>query len=237
VLLNNDMRVDPRWLTHAVVAAEGDPCIGFIGFDTVGEYRLRVDPDLTEFRQRQAEWRELVVRGAEHVAGCALFIRSALFRDIGLFDESFFAYSEEDDLQKRGQRAGYRTVRINVPLWHYNGGYWDQSRLLRASVMAQRNHIRVMIKDDPPLMALRRLFTMVHFICRPGIRYDHSHAHLRRLRPSIYPVNVGILFYAVLWNLVMSPVTLLARHRDRRRIHAARQRLAALQPVDQGDPL
>jgi len=36
---------------------------------------------------------------------------------------------------------------------------------------------------------------------------------------------------------VMSPVTLLARHRDRRRIHAARQRLAAPQPVDQGDAL
>ena len=233
VLLNNDMRVDPRWLTHAVAVVEDDPCIGFLGFDTIGEYRIRVDPDLTLFRQRQAEWREMVVRDAEHVAGCALFVRSALFRAIGLFDERFFAYSEEDDLQKRGQRAGYRTVRINVPLWHYNGGYWDQSRLLRASVMAQRNHIRVMIKDDPPLVALRRLFTMVHFICRPGIRYDHSHAHLRRLRPSIYPVNVAILLYAAAWNVVRLPFTLAARRREGERIRAARQSLAALNSTAQ----
>ena len=103
--------------------------------------------------------------------------------------------------------------------------------------MAQRNHIRVMIKDDPPLVALRRFFTMLHFICRPGIRYDRTHAHLRRLRPSIYPVNVAILLYAIVWNLAMSPVTLLARHRAGRRIRAARQRLAAVPPAGRGDVL
>lgn len=234
-LLNNDMRVDPRWLTHAVAAAEVDARIGFVGFDTIGEYHLSVDPDLTQFRQRQAAWRELVIRDTEHVAGCALFVRAALFCDVGLFDESFFAYGEEDDLQKRARRAGYRSVRINVPLWHHNGGYWSRSRLLRASILAQRNHIRVMIKDDLPRVALRRFLGMVHFICRPGLKYDHSHAHMRRLRPSTYPVNVAILLYAIAWNVAMSPLTLLARRRDEQRIRAARRRLAALQSPDWGD--
>jgi GT2 family glycosyltransferase len=234
VLLNNDMRVDPRWLTHAVAAAEADPLIGVVGFDTVGEYHLDADPDLIEFERRRAAWRGPEVAETEHVAGCAMFLRAELLRDVGLLDERFFAYGEEDDLQKRAGRAGYRSVRVNVPLWHYNGGSFGK-RALRAAVLAQRNHVRGMIKSDPPRAALRRLRDMVVFICWPGVEYDRSHAHLRRLRPSIYPVNVGILLYAVLWNLVMLPATLLARRRDERRVRQARRRLAARQPPGRED--
>jgi GT2 family glycosyltransferase len=236
VLLNNDMRVDPRWLTHAVAVSEEDPRIGFVGFDTIGEYHLNADPDLTQFKRRQSAWQQLETRHTEHVAGCAMLVRAAVFCDIGLFDEAFFAYGEEDDLQRRARRAGYHCIRINVPLWHYNSGSFGRHALMTA-VMAQRNHIRVMIKADLPRVALRRFFDMAYFICRPGIPYDHTHAHLRRLRPSIYPVNVAILLYAIAWNLVMSPVTLLARYRDGRRIHVARQRLAALQSAGHGDEL
>ena len=235
VLLNNDMRVDPRWLTHAVAVAEADPLVGVLGFDTIGEYHLNADPERLQFKRRQAAWRELRVTETEHVAGCALFLRTDLLRDVGLIDESFFAYGEEDDLQKRARRAGYRSVRVNIPLWHYNGGYWTSSRLLRAAVLAQRNQIRVMIKNDAPRVALGRLRDMVVFVCWPGIAYDHSHAHLRRLRPSVYPLNVLILLYAMFWNLLMLPATLLARRRDERRIRVARQRLAGLRAPAQGD--
>jgi len=235
VLLNNDMRVDPRWLTQAVAVAEADPLIGVVGFDTIGEYHFDADPDLVEFKRRQAAWQGLEVTETEHVAGCALFLRADLLRDVGLLDERFFAYGEEDDLQKRARRAGYHSVRVNTPLWHFNGGYWDASRLLKAAVLAQRNHIRVMIKDDPPRMALRRFRDMALFICWPGIQYDRSHAHLRRLRPSVYPVNVAILLYAILWNLVALPATLLARYHDERRIRQARQRLATLQIQSRGE--
>jgi GT2 family glycosyltransferase len=227
VLLNNDMRVDSRWLTHAVAVAEADPLIGFVGFDTIGEYHLNADPDLAQFKQRQSAWRRLEVAGTEHIAGCALFLRADLLRNIGLLDERFFAYGEEDDLQKRARRAGYHSVRINVPLWHYNSGSFGKYAL-RTAMLAQRNHIRVMIKDDPPRVALRRFRDMAVFICWPGVQYDCSHAHLRRLRPSVYPVNVAILLYAILWNILALPATLLARHRDDQRIQKARQRLAAL---------
>jgi len=227
VLLNNDMRVDPRWLTHAVAVAESDPAIGVVGFDTIGEYHVHADPDLTQFRQRQAAWQRLEVTPAEHVAGCALFLRASLLRHIGLIDERFFVYGEEDDLQKRARRAGYRSVRANVPLWHYNGGSWKRSELLRAAVLAQRNHVRVILKNDAPRVIFRRLRDVLVFICWPRVEYDRSHAHLRRLRPASYPVNVAILAYALLWNLLALPATLLARYRDGQRIRTARRQLAA----------
>lgn len=235
VLLNNDMRVDPRWLTYAVAVAEADPLIAFVGFDTVGEYHVLADPDRAQFRERQLAWQRLTVAKTEHIAGCALFVRTSVFQDIGFIDERFFAYGEEDDLQKRARRAGYRSVRINIPLWHYNGGYWGQASLLKAAALAQRNHVRVMLKNDTPRMALRRLLGMAQFVCSPGIEYDRTHAHQRRLRPSVYPVNVAILLYAVLWNLAILPATLLARYHDEQRIQVARQRLMALQASSRGN--
>jgi len=234
VLLNNDMRVDPRWLTHAVAVAEADPLIGVVGFDTVGEYRLNADPDLAQFKERQAAWQKLDVAETEHVAGCALFLRADLLRDVGLLDERFFAYGEEDDLQKRARRAGYRSTRINIPLWHYNSGSFGK-HTLKTAMLAQRNHIRVMIKADTFRVGLRRFRDMVVFVCWPGVEYDRSHAHLRRLRPSLYPVNVAILLYAILWNVLALPATLLARCRDERRIRQARRRLAALRSSHEGD--
>jgi hypothetical protein len=92
-----------------------------------------------------------------------------------------------------------------------------------------------MIKADFPSVALRRLRDMVTFICWPGVEYDHSHAHLRRLRPSVYPVNVVILLYAILWNVLALPSTLLARYRDEQRIRRARQRLAAVWSTHEDD--
>lgn len=222
-LLNNDVRVDPRWLAQAVTVADRDPRIGVLGFDTIGEYHLEADPDLVLFRRRQAAWQHLEVTESEHVAGCAMFIRAQLLREVGLFDERFFAYSEEDDLQKRAHRAGYRIVRINIPLWHFNGGYWNEHRPLRASVLAQRNSIREMIKNESWGMALRRFSAMVRFICHSDPAYDRTLADLRRLRPSIYPVNVAILTYAIVWNAVMLPGTLRSRLRDERRVQEARR--------------
>ena len=42
------------------------------------------------------------------LTGAALLVRSGLFRDLGGFDEAFFMYSEETDLQMRIHKSGYR---------------------------------------------------------------------------------------------------------------------------------
>jgi hypothetical protein len=73
---------------------------------------------------------------------------------------------------------------------------------------------------------------MAIFICWPGVQYDHSHAHLRRLRPSVYPVNVLILLAAIAWNLLALPATLLARRSDEKLVRAARRRLDGLRRQD-----
>ncbi len=223
VLQNNDTKVDPRWLSGAVQVCESNPRIGIVGFTMLQEYIQGEDPDEEQFRALSAAWEELAYEPADHVSGAALFVRADVFRDVGLIDEAYFAYSEEDDLEKRAMRAGYLMVRINVPLWHYNGGFW-RKQFLKSSVMALRNNIRCMLKNDTPRSIWRQIVWLFKFVCPPRLEYDVRIPHFRRLRPSNFVVNNAVLLYALLWNLLLLPVTLRARYRDGRRIAQARKR-------------
>jgi len=223
VLQNNDTRVDPRWLAGAVEVCEQDPRIGIVGFKMLQEYVQGEDPDGARFAALAAGWQTLAWESATHVTGAALFTRADVFRDVGLIDEVYFAYGEEDDFEKRAMRAGYRMVRINVPLWHYNGGFWNK-RIWRSSVLAMRNNIRVLLKNETHREAWRQFKWMVRFVCFPCVSFNRNIPHFRRLRPSSFVVNSAILAYAMLWNLIHLPVTLRARRQAEVRIVQAQQR-------------
>jgi hypothetical protein len=120
-------------------------------------------------------------------------------------------------------RAGYQMVRINVPLWHYNGGFW-RKQFLKSSILALRNNVRCMIKNDTPRSIARQILWLFRFVCPPRLEYDVRIPHFRRLRPSNFMVNNAILLYTLLWNFLFLPVTLWARYQDGRRIVQARKR-------------
>lgn len=229
VLLNNDIEVDERWLREAVRVAEQRPRVGLIGFDTVGEYKNNEDPERRRFNELRAAWRELQVKPADHITGCALFVRAEVFRNVGLIDESYFAYGEEDDLESRAIRAGYERVRINVPVWHYNGGFWSK-RFMRSSYLAMRNNVRFLLKTQSPREIVRQTAWLVRFVCSRHAQFDRDIPHFRRLRPSRYLVNVCLLAAALAWNVVFLPVTLWKRRQDERKVQAARQALDAKCP-------
>jgi GT2 family glycosyltransferase/predicted SAM-dependent methyltransferase len=229
VLLNNDIEVDERWLREAVRVAEQRPRVGLIGFNTVGEYKNSEDPERRRFNELRAAWRELKVNPTDHITGCALFVRAEVFRNVGLIDESYFAYGEEDDLESRAIRAGYARVRINVPVWHYNGGFWGK-RFMRSSYLAMRNNVRYLLKTQTPREIIRQTIWLIRFVCSFRMQFDHDIPHFRRLRPSRYIVNVSLLAVAFLWNLVFLPVTLWKRAGDERKIKAARRVLDARCP-------
>jgi len=47
---------------------------------------------------------------ADHLMGSALLIRREVFEKVGLFDENFFVWFEETDLEKRAKAAGFKIV-------------------------------------------------------------------------------------------------------------------------------
>lgn len=57
------------------------------------------------------------------VSGADLFLKKSVFNEIGGFDENFFMYYEENDLQRRILQQGYNNYVIDGPkIIHFEGG-------------------------------------------------------------------------------------------------------------------
>ena len=119
-LLNNDAVAEPDWL-GALAAAMNQPGIGMsTSLILLGDGE-RVDTSgdrLSTWGLAEPRWRgrllaELPLEDDEFVFGAcggATLYRASMLREIGLFDEDFFAYYEDVDLSFRAQLAGWKVV-------------------------------------------------------------------------------------------------------------------------------
>jgi len=116
-LLNNDAVVEPTWLEELVAVMTADMRVGMVAskfvtidgrrLDSTGECysmwglpypRGRDDEDLDAYDDA------VEIFGA---SGGSTLYRAAMLRDVGLFDEDFFAYFEDVDLSWRAQLRGW----------------------------------------------------------------------------------------------------------------------------------
>lgn len=132
-LFNNDAVAQPGWLDALVEELDNHPETGLVTsrlvsgdgttIDSTGDFyswwgypfpRGRGEPNEP---QRYAEAEEVFA-----ASGGATLYRTEMLRQIGLFDEAFFAYYEDVDLSFRAQLAGWR-VRYTprAVAWHHQG--------------------------------------------------------------------------------------------------------------------
>lgn len=117
-LLNNDAVAETDWLENLYLVADKHKTTGIVTgkmlmsdkkhIDTAGElYSTRGLP----FPRGRNEVDEGQYDKAEYIFGAsggASLYKSEMLKDIGLFDEDFFAYFEDVDLSFRAQRAGWK---------------------------------------------------------------------------------------------------------------------------------
>jgi GT2 family glycosyltransferase len=175
------------------------------------------------YLEARRAWRTIATLPPGDVGGMAMFVRCDLFDEIGFIDEGYFVYGEENDFQLRAEKSGYRTVSINIPVWHYGQGFFG-SVPTRAAMLQTRSKIRLLIKHGSPWTLLRG--GVRHFfrrILRPAA--PPASVVEKRLKPSKNPfMNLGLLAYCVAWNLWFLPRTLTRRWEDNRRALAVRKR-------------
>jgi len=212
LLANSDIRPDPRWVSVAVEVAEADTRIGVLGFDVL-EPVNHDDGQDAGFEEAKARWAACRISFPRYVGGMAMFVRSELFEQIGLIDEAFFAYGEENDFQIRSVKAGYKIVAINVPVWHYGEGSFGRMPV-RAAFLQTRNNIRLLLKHSSPLAVA--IAGARHVTTRFSPRHPTRAvgAVERRLRASNPVLNFGILVCAVFWNIAHLRDTLRTRRAD-----------------------
>jgi GT2 family glycosyltransferase len=173
--LNNDTRADKKWLENLILAAEKDVQIGMcaskilsikkpLQIDSVGvnicldgmtRGRARLEMDEGQYNTPH----EVLLPSA-----CAALYRKKMLDEIGLFDESFFAYCEDTDLGLRGQLAGWKAfLAPDAVIYHHYSSTGGKYSSLKA-YLVERNHVWVAIKNFPiELLVLYPFFTMYRF--------------------------------------------------------------------------
>ncbi len=116
-LFNNDAVAQPEWLLELVGTMSSDKNIGIVTskitlsgrhlLDSTGEFYTTWGLPYPRGRGKAIDLytKKEAVFGA---SGGASLYRAELFDDIGLFDDTFFAYYEDTDISFRAQLAGWK---------------------------------------------------------------------------------------------------------------------------------
>jgi len=159
LLINNDVVVDPTMVEHLVAAIA--PQVGIIApmiyyadapsiIWSAGGMRSRWTLEQIGDRRGQHDsgnWPPRVRR--DFVSGCAMLLTRTLLETVGLFDERFFMYYEDNDFCLRARKAGFEILLVpTARMWHKvsasSGGAdspQERFQMAKSSVLFYRKHI------------------------------------------------------------------------------------------------
>lgn len=113
----------------------------------------------------------------DFITGAALFVPAKILHEIGTFDEQFFMYCEEVDLEKRMADNGYQRIIIPGPLIiHYDGGSFDKKN--------KRSAHRRYTYDTSRMLYIKKYFTpwkyslfrIAFFCCRIPAVFNYHYS-------------------------------------------------------------
>jgi GT2 family glycosyltransferase len=159
-LLNNDAEAEPGWLAALHRACSKRPDVGMAASKVlVWEDPKRIDKaahlmfpdgqnrgrgsgalDEGQFdREEEALWPD----------GCAAMYRGEMLREIGGFDEDFFAYGDDAELGLRARIAGWRCIYApDAVVWHHRGSTMGKGSAQRLALI-ERNRVLLAAKLFP----------------------------------------------------------------------------------------
>lgn len=123
LILNNDTIVNPNFLEPLVLSAEKEKIIGIIGGKILDYYKpdkiQTIGGGIYNPWQGRAKYITTPDMQVDYISGCLMLIKRTLLEDIGLFDESYFLYFEDTDLNFRAKAKGWKiAVNPESVIWH-----------------------------------------------------------------------------------------------------------------------
>jgi GT2 family glycosyltransferase len=210
-LLNNDTEVDPNIVTAYFACMEKHPQAGILGAKTyLFDQRTQFDHFGGFWNQKKAVFDLVANRAIEdgvswekelpldYACGCSLFIRKAVFEQVGLLEEKFFLIWEEADFCFRARKAGFMTFFCpQAKLWHrvsasFVGGkphstyFWWRNRLLwierNCSLKEKLSlYFRVLLREIGHLAKLRAIKSVEWSVLRMLHKTDQKPEKRERL--------------------------------------------------------
>lgn len=149
LVVNNDLTLEPGCVARLQQALAADPQLGAVGPRVLvrGSRTIWAAGGALTWRQNlttlrgfgepdQALFRtELDV---DYLPGCALLVRRSALEQVGMFDDAYFAYTEDVDFGLRLSRAGFRSrvigsvAAFHAPSTSTGGGYNPRRKYMMA---------------------------------------------------------------------------------------------------------
>jgi GT2 family glycosyltransferase len=171
ILLNSDVEVTPGWIQPIINLMESDDKIA------IAQPKIRSLINKNQFEYAGAagcfidKWAYPFCRGRIFdfveedngqyddnkeifwAAGCALFIRSSIWKRVNGLDERFFAHMEEIDLCWRVKNLGYKVMYCGQSMiYHVGGGTLNVESPFKTYLNFRNNHYLIK-KNIKPLRA------------------------------------------------------------------------------------
>jgi hypothetical protein len=168
-LLNNDTELASDCLSFLVAAGQTQSGFDFFAAKMLSFYeRDKLDGAGDGFLRGGAGYRlGTMETDSEHYSragavfgacGGAAFYRRKLFETIGFFDEDFFAYLEDVDLNLRANRSGLHCYYVPQAKIYHIGSATTGSKFNDFTIrLSTRNSFFVLLKNYPTLMFIRFL--------------------------------------------------------------------------------
>lgn len=178
ITLNNDTSPYPDWLARLVEAADQHPDVGmfaaalYLDRDPPAVDALGIQVNRLGVAHNIGRGRSIteLPSTSQHLlgpcAGAGLY-RRRLFDDIGLFDESYFAYLEDVELAWRARWAGWHCLSVPTSRVLHTHSATGGQNLPQKYYLLGRNRIWTWLRHYPkpylwyylPLIVLNELFT------------------------------------------------------------------------------
>ena len=234
-LLNNDAEAEPRWLQHLLAAIESAPGVGMAASKILTwEDRTVIDkaghliyPDGQNRGRGTGELDRGQYDQLEEAAwpdGCAALYRRSMLKQIGGFDEDFFAYADDAELGLRAQIAGWRCLYVpKAVVYHRTGstlGRYSAERLF----LIERNRLWLAAKLFPlRLLALNPAYFALR-VAATAVFGFRGRGEIARAAPRLGVLGLIKCLIRAQWAALAGLPAML---RKRRSVNAFRKLTAA----------
>jgi len=104
----------------------------------------------------------------DFVSGCAMLVKKEVFQKIGLLDDKYFLYLEDNDFCQRAKKAGFKVIYApKAKVWHINAGssevggslhdyYLTRNRLIFGIKYANRQTKIALLRESLKLLVSGR---------------------------------------------------------------------------------
>ena len=212
-IFNSDIKVLPEWMEFAVDLCRKRPDAGLVGFTEVSREREDL---FCRLKMEEVEYKEV-----KRLCGCLFICPAKVFRHIGIFDEDYFMYGEDNDFFSRLTRAGYSILETNIPVWHYGAGA-SQGGSFLATWLTYRNAIRYSLKNESFFGICRMVFSLLNQGCNRFLYKNSTDAFAKRIRRYNPFINFLLIVMSCGWNIFHIISTLRARWDSIRQIKKRR---------------